>query len=315
MRRAAKFFLWSSGVLLVVAAVSVWWLLRDPEPYFRERRSELIAVDSTDLTIDGTASVRDYILLAKNDLRVEIAVRRPATVNADTVRRPLYVILGGQRRGKRAGALIGDTRGNIFASLEYPFHGDADANGFALVRQAPAIRQAVFDTPPAVMLALDYLLSRPDVDTTRVELVGASFGAPFGTIAAALDTRVTRLWLVHGGGKPYLMINRGLESEIPSRPLRAIVAGAANLLASGPRLAPEKWVGRVSPRPVIMLNADADERIPKASVNALWEAAREPKQVVWLPGQHVQGNRPETLEQLVQRVLALAAGGDSVVTP
>lgn len=312
MRRAGKVILWGGGALLVGAAVTTWWLLKDPEPFFRERRSELIAVDSTALELDGTASVRDYILLARNDLRVEIGVRRPA--EADTIRRPLYVILGGQRRGKRAGALIGDTRGNIFASLEYPFHGDEDAKGFALVRQVPAIRRALFDTPPAVMLALDYLLSRPDVDTTRVELVGASFGAPFATIAGALDPRVTRLWLAHGGGEPYQLIKRGLEPEIGWGPLRSLVAGTANLLASGPRLAPEEWIGRVSPRPVVMLNAEEDERIPRRSVDALWNAAEEPKQIFWLPGQHMQGNRPETLEQLVTRMLAIAST-DSVATP
>jgi dienelactone hydrolase len=316
VKRAGKILLWCGGVLLLGAAVSTWWLLRDPEPFFRERRSELIAVDSTALTIDGSASVRDYILLAKNDLRVEIAVRRPAGEDsAGIARRPLYVILGGQRRGKRAGALIGDTRGNIFASLEYPFHGDPDAKGFALVRQVPAIRDAIFDTPPAVMLALDHLLARPDVDTTRVEIVGASFGAPFATIAAALDPRVTRLWLAHGGGQPYRLINRGLESEISWRPVRALVAGAANMFASGPRLAPEKWIGRVSPRPVVMLNAEEDERIPRESVDALWGAARDPKQIVWLPGLHMQGNRPETLEQLVERMLAIAEARDSLPSP
>jgi dienelactone hydrolase len=298
VKRLGRILLWCGVLLLVGGAAGALWLLRDPEPRFRERRSELIAVDSSALGADETAEFRDYTLLAQSDLRVEIRVRRPvreaAAVGAATVRRPLYIILGGQRRGKEAGALIGDTRGLIFASLEYPFHGDEDAKGFAMVRQAPQVRQALFDTPPAVMLALDYLLSRDDVDTTRVELVGASFGAPFAVIAAALDPRVTRLWLAHGGGDPYRLINRGLE---------------------GPRLAPEKWIGRVAPRPVVMLNAQDDERIPRASVDALWEAAREPKQLHWLPGQHMQGNRPETLEQLIEKMLAIAAGRDSAGVP
>ncbi|HET8771247.1 MAG TPA: alpha/beta hydrolase [Gemmatimonadaceae bacterium] len=306
MRRVAKVVLWLGlGVVLACGAL-VLWLLRDPEPYFLERRSMVVAVDSMAETADETALVQDFTLLAANDLRVELAVRRPLGADTLTERRPLYIILGGQRRGKRAGALIGDTRGNIFASLEYPFEGDADADGFALVRQVPEIRQALFDTPPAVMLALDYLLSRPDVDTTRVELVGASFGAPFAVIAAALDPRVTRLWLAHGGGEPYELIKRGLEPEIDNGILRTMVAGAANLIASGPRLAPEEWIGRVAPRPVVMLNAEDDERIPRRSAEVLWEAAREPKEMIWLPGMHMQGNRPETLEELVTRILAVA---------
>lgn len=316
MKRLGRILLWLVGVAMLATAAGALWLLRDPEPRFRERRSELIAVDSSALMMDDYAEVRDYTLLAKSDLRAEIRVRRPITdILADTVRRPLYIILGGQRRGKEAGALIGDTRGHIFASLEYPFHGDEDAKGFALVKQAGAIRQALFDTPPAVMLALDYLLSRHDVDTTRVELVGASFGAPFAVIAAALDPRVTRLWLAHGGGKPYRMINRGLEREIGNGALRAMAAGAANMLASGPRMAPEEWIARVAPRPVIMLNAQEDERIPRESVDALWNAARDPKELHWLPGRHMQGDRPETLEQLVEKMLAIAAGRDTADVP
>src|SRR5690606_30650158 len=123
--------------------------------------------------------------------------------------RQLFVVLGGHERGKGAAALIGDTRGVIFASMEYPFDGDHRAKGLAVLAQVPAIRRALFDTPPAVSLALDYRLTRPDVDPTRVELMGASFGSPFATIAAARDQRVTRLWLAHGGGDTYAMIARG----------------------------------------------------------------------------------------------------------
>jgi hypothetical protein len=77
-------------------------------------------------------------------------------------------------------------------------------------------------------------------------------------------------------------------------------------LISGPRFAPEKWIGRVAPRPVVMLNAEDDEKIPRHSVEVLWEAAREPKDLVWLPGQHMMGSRPEVLERLVTEVMQRA---------
>ena len=137
MRRVAKVVLWLGLGVVLACGTLVLWLLRDPEPYFLERRSMVVAVDSMAETADETALVQDFTLLAANDLRVELAVRRPLGADTLTERRPLFIILGGQRRGKRAGALIGDTRGNIFASLEYPFEGDEDADGFALVRQVP----------------------------------------------------------------------------------------------------------------------------------------------------------------------------------
>jgi len=245
-------------------------------------------------------------LTSATGLRVTLAIRRPAPAPGDHARRQLFLVLGGQERGRGASRLIGDTRGTVFAAMDYPFDGDPKAKGLALVAQLPAIRRAFYDVPPAVALALDHLLARPDVDPERVELVGASFGAPFATIAAARDTRVTRLWLAHGGGKPWAMIDTGLVHEIPWWPARLPVSGLATLLASGPVFAPERWIGRVAPRPVIMLNALDDERIPRRSVDALWAAGREPKEQVWLRGRHMQGDRPEVLRALVDSVMARA---------
>lgn len=316
----------AAALLFVLSMVGVAWLLRDPEPYFVERRSTDFRVELSDWIHDESGSEQDVTLYGENGLTVRLSVRRPleypsgnsanpgpgpledSTLNSSNpAPLPLYVILGGQRRGRAAGALLGDPRGNILASLDYPFEGDDRAKGFELVRQVPLIRRALFDTPPAVMLALDYLLTRSDIDTTRVELVGASFGAPFAAIAAAIDERVDRLWIAHGGGKPYRLIETGLRPEISFGPARSAVAGLANILASAPRLKPERWIGRVAPRPTIMINAEDDERIPRESVEALWNATLEPRELIWLPGGHMQGSRPEVLQRLVDTMLERGA--------
>jgi dienelactone hydrolase len=296
------------AALLLGGTGAVLWLTRNPVPHFEARHDSLAGITERAGTVDGTTFEHEVQVRATSGLTIELAIRRPAGVEPDTaiVRRPLFLVLGGHERGKGAAALIGDTRGAIFASLEYPFDGDHKAKGLAVVAQVPAIRRALFDIPPAVSLALDYLLARPDVDPTRVELVGASFGAPFATIAAARDTRVTRLWLAHGGGDTYAMIARGLEKDIPFMPARVPVAVLANVLANGPRFTPEKWIGRVAPRPVVMLNAEEDEKIPRRSVEVLYAAAGDPKELVWLPGQHMQGNRPEVIERLIAAVMERA---------
>lgn len=299
-----------AGAGVVLGALAAAWLLRDPEPVFARRTGALVETKVGPPTLDGTSVEEEVELLSSTGLRVSLAVRRPVDgAVATATGRQLFLVLGGHQRGKGAAALIGDTRGTIFASMDYPFEGDHRAKGLAVVAQVPAIRRAFYDTPPAITLALDYLLSRPDVDASRVELVGASFGAPFATIAAARDARVSRLWIAHGGGRPFAMIDTGLAREIPSRVLRAPVSGLATLLASGPRFAPERWVGRVAPRPVVLLNARDDERIPRRSVEALWAATHEPREQVWLPGLHMQGNRPEVLRALVDSVMARAGIG------
>jgi hypothetical protein len=133
-------------------------------------------------------------------------------------------------------------------------------------------------------------------------------------MTAALDARVTRLWLVHGAGEPYTLLEHNLVKSVPWRVPRQMVAALANILASGPRLAPERWVARVTPRPVVMINATEDERLPRPAIETLHDAARQPKEIIWMPGLHVQSNRKDILQGLVRTVLSksgtMTAGGD-----
>jgi fermentation-respiration switch protein FrsA (DUF1100 family) len=316
MRLLRRFLVGSFVLGLLAGGATVAWLLRDPTPRFDARRSALASTDERPITIDGTTREQDVVLRATSGLEVEIAIRRPAADEPTPLRRPVFIVLGGAVRGKDAGKLIGDTRGAIFASIKYPYDGNLKAKGAVQVlQQVPAIRRAFYDTPPAVQLALDYLLSRPDVDSTRIEMVGASFGAPFAAIAAARDTRITRLWLAHGGGDSYALLEHNLKRDIPNATLRAPLAHLADILVSGPRFTPEAWVGQVAPRPVIMLNATDDEQIPRSSVDLLYEAAGNPKELVWLPGKHMQGNRPEVIEQLITAMVTRILAADPNFIP
>lgn len=316
MRLFGKLIVGGFAVLLLACGAAVAWLLRDPTPRFDARRSAIESVREFPVTLDGDTREQEVHLIATSGLGVEMAIRRPATDEPVVVRRPLFIVLGGAVRGKDAGKLIGDTRGAIFASIKYPYDGNLKAKGAVeVLQQVPAIRRAFYDTPPAVQLALDYLLSRPDVDSTRIEMVGASFGAPFATIAAARDTRITRLWLAHGGGDSYALLEHNLKRDIPNATLRAPLAHLANVLVSGPRFTPEAWVGQVAPRPVIMINATDDEQIPRSSVDLLFAAAGDPKELVWLPGKHMQGNRPEVIEQLINAMVTRILAADPNFIP
>jgi dienelactone hydrolase len=293
------------GGILALLVGAFARLLRDPTPYFLERRSRLATVDTMASRADSLSRDLELRLHAANGFAVDIAVRRPLAAAAPRSRR-IFVILGGQRAGKQAALLFPDTRGSVVAAIEYPYHGAPNPKGVAVVGQVPAIRRAILDTPPALMLALDHLLAMPDVDTTRVELIGASFGAPFAAVVAALDQRVTRLWLLHAAADPYRLLEHNLHKYVGVGPVRAAAAGIANVLIAGPRLDPARWVARVAPRPVIMINALEDERIPRVLVDRLFASASQPKAQYWLPGLHMQRNRRDVLGALVDTVIALA---------
>lgn len=292
-----------AGALLLASA------FRDPTSRFMERRSHLVATREEPAEIIEGHWVQSVHLTAASGLEVDLLLKRPAADGSDgrgpvaRGSRPLVLLLGGHTTGREAVRLIPDTRGAVVAALSYPYRGEHRIKGLRVIRYVPAIRDAVLDTPPAVMLALDYLLTQPDVNARRVEGVGVSLGAPFVVIAGALDPRITRVWSIHGSGGSYGPIAHNLRRSIPFAPARAAVAGLATALISGPRLAPERWVERISPRPFIMLNARDDVQLPRALVDRLYARAREPKSMIWLPGGHVRA-RPEMVRPLVDTVLA-----------
>ena len=120
MNRRARVVAASAIAALGAALGLRGWLLRDPTPHFDRRHGRVIAVEQ-ESRVDSLGTRETHLgVTSSSGLRVELAIRRPSFTPDDSgqVRRPLFLILGGHERGKGAGALIGDTRGAIFASME-----------------------------------------------------------------------------------------------------------------------------------------------------------------------------------------------------
>lgn len=299
---------------VVGCVLGALYLVRDPTPRFLERRSHLTSwTESSAELVDGHL-VHTARLVAASGLTVDIAVKRPAgtdgaaagrapSAERDEQRRPGVVLLGGHRTGRDAIKLIPDTRGAVVAALSYPYAGEHRLKGLVqILEHVPAIRAAMLDTPPALMLALDYMSRLPYVDASRVEAAGVSLGVPFVCIAGAMDPRFSRIWAIHGSGGSYVPLEHNMRAKIRFAPLRVVAAGLSTVIIAGPRLAPENWVDRISPRPFVMINALEDEQLPRASVEALYAHASHPKEIVWVPGKHVRA-REETVRDLVNLVL------------
>ena len=182
----ATFGLIAIGMVVALVAFGAY-LLRDPLPHFLERRSQLARVEPGESLDSAGYRLTTIRVVATSGLAVELTVRRPL---ADSGRLPLAVILGGHYGSRGAMRFLGETPGVMVATLSYPFTGDPRPDALTFLRDIPKIRGAFLDTPPAVMLALDYLTSLPDVDPRRIEAVGVSLGAPFMCIAGALDPTV-----------------------------------------------------------------------------------------------------------------------------
>jgi hypothetical protein len=289
-----------AGLPLAVLLFPVW---TDPSLGFRERKGEIVDVEVTlEETLEDTL-LREVSLRSSSGLRVDLSLRVPTGHPAPY---PLVVLLGGQRTGRNAVRLVGETRGAMLAAISYPYGGKRDATGASLLFELPEMQRALLDTPPAVLLSLDYLLRQPGVDPRRVELAGVSFGAFLVAVPGTLDPRVRRVWLIHGAGDPAAVIDHGLERHIGFGPLRRLLARYLAAVAAAGHLAPEQWVGRIAPRPVIAVNARDDDALPPECIAVLHGALGEPSEILWTAGGHVHPRRQEVVADLARLVMERA---------
>lgn len=293
-------------VTLTVLAVAVplAWVLISAIPrsaIFVERRGAVVSVEAGEevSTPQGYLS-RAVRVKATTGLVVDLRVLRPAGPIRPL---PLVVLLAGHRTGRDAIDVVGDPGGIVIAAIDYPYHGPEKIRGLAQSLDAiPKIRRGLLDTPPAVSLALDWLITQPWVDRESVELMGVSLGVPFAGVAGALDDRFRRVWLIHGGNDNRAWLANRLERKIGHRVLREPAATLLHALAYGPSFRPERWVPRIAPRAVVVVGADADEQMPRSSVEGLHALAGKPKELLWSEGGHVGTQRPEIVRQLLDLV-------------
>jgi fermentation-respiration switch protein FrsA (DUF1100 family) len=121
-----------------------------------------------------------------------------------------------------------------------------------------------------VRRAVDVLLAQPNIDKTRVALVGHDFGAMWGALAVAGDPRVTHF--VYDAGTSsftdwylYTPKREGAERD-------AFVAKLAPL-------DPLAHLPKIAPRPVLLQFGTKDEHVKNDAAKAQAEAAKAPKTV------------------------------------
>jgi fermentation-respiration switch protein FrsA (DUF1100 family) len=111
-------------------------------------------------------------------------------------------------------------------------------------------------------------------------------GGILGSIACGVDNRLQAPVLALAGGDfKRISANSSLSGVQKARSEFPQMAEVAGRVLDG--LDPQRWVGRISPRPVLMINGDKDDVVPVEAGKILHEAAREPKEVFYYKGGHV----------------------------
>ncbi len=285
-------------VLAVVAAlvlVAGWYLYtRDYHDYFIRRKGTLAAVEEER---SGTtpAYTKSWLKL-RNDagFTVNCGILAPAAKGKTF---PAIILLGGKATGKYAIDYALDIQSVVIVAVDYPYEPRETYTVGNFLYDIPAIRRALIDMMPSVMLVTDYLWQRPDVDTSRIVLLGYSFGAPFVPCIMAQDHRPAVAAMVYGGGDLQSLIGQNVARY------EGATAGSMVGFLSGVLLHPVeplRFAPRISPVPLVLINGTHDEMVPRRNAELLYEAAREPKKQIWLDSRHVN---PGNID-LTRRIIA-----------
>lgn len=225
---------------------------------------------------------------------------------AAPVPRPVLLIEHGLNAGKddERIALLRDVwaeHGFACVSIDLPMHGeraDSPIDVLAMFAQPYRGLHFVQDTVVDLCRTVDYLASRPDIDTGRLAYVGFSMSTFLGVQFVAEEPRVRAACFAMGGaGLFHFLVSR---SPAESRADQELVATLIDPLHYAPRIAP---------RPVLQVNGLSDTIIPAALGHMLHGALAEPKRMLWYPGGH--DGLPETTVEEMRRFLAGALGMDA----
>jgi fermentation-respiration switch protein FrsA (DUF1100 family) len=282
-----------SVILLVVAAVSLRLALSfDAPDEFRRQKGELSGADLE--PAGGDSLYESFHLALESDAgyRVRGYLRVPRAMGPW----PAIIVIGGTNTGRMAAELFTPDDPYVILGLDYPWEGPLQLNWHQFLVRVFAVRRAMLLTPSAVMLGADYLESRPDVDISGLVLAGASFGAQLITVAGALDERASSVLIIYGGGDYAALLRANLKVK-PLWLRSAIARAGAGLLAP---IEPLDYAGLITPRRTVIMNGRDDDRIPIESVEMLYEAAREPKELVWLDAGHINSRDPESIERVLR---------------
>jgi len=172
--------------------------------------------------------------------------------------------------------------GFAMACFDQSMQGDREVKG--ALAKAVAFRKRPWKTINDTRRLIDYLETHPDIDSSRIYLVGASYGAITGCTAVAFDKRIKAAVLVVGGGNIPVLLNAPLIKNNAPKWLYMIGKPLVSFLMRPAD--PIRYAAKTSPTPLLFLNGEYDTLVTPEAGKELFNAAGEPKEIRWYPCDH-----------------------------
>lgn len=248
-----------------------------------------------------SARMFDVVIRGESGAELRCLLRQPAREG----RMPAVFIAGGMRTGRDAARIVGDAFDGIAFACDWPWRNPGDYSVPGLILRLPSIRSDIVSSPAFHRLAANWLRGRAEVDSTRFAAVGVSLGVPTVAAWAARDRGVTAVALLYGGARLDVLLDhtqrRNIGSDAIRKPLARLVARALMPLE------PERTAPALAPRPVLVVIAVDDRRVPREAGEALATAAGPEATVRRVPGEHVSRDATELLRMLTDTTAAWLA--------
>ena len=170
-------------------------------------------------------------------------------------------------------------------SIDLRHHGARASNSAEVERvsQEPTLyAEVIRGTVADLRSAIGYLEKRPYRFQT-VASAGVSLGGAITTILTATDERVRAAVIMSTPGSWHEVLAHASLPQQPRIRDPAALAAADQILS---HLDPARFIGRIAPRPVLILSGLEDEIVVTSTARALQAAAHEPKTIVDYRGGH-----------------------------
>ncbi len=291
--RRHRYLQWGFATLLTgLAPVIYSRAARAPEVVpLRLVEQELVETDET----ERLYSIR---FADPEGRRVDAYLREPiAAVDAAGTgagrKVPAVVLVAGRFTGREAAKVIPGPLESVMLAVEYPQAIPVRVGVWEWIRSLPAIRRSARRMPGILRGAAYHLAERPEVDAARIGLVGVSFGVPFA--AAAGNDRVFGAVALHYGGSNLASLFRA-NLPVENGWVRWVVGGFAGWWFR--EMDPGRHVAKISPTPLLLINATADDMIPHEAALRLASHALQPYRHVWLPYGHLSSTEVEVIREV-----------------
>jgi dienelactone hydrolase len=131
---------------------------------------------------------------------------------------------------------------------------------------------------------VDLLVSRDDVDPERIGFIGHSSGAHEGGVLSGVETRIRAYVLVAGVSSRSDRLPKRITSAMPADDVVAYLEAIRPLDAV-------YYVGHAAPAALFFQCGRQDEVITEATFLRYYEAASQPKQIMWYDAGHSLGEQ------------------------